>query len=266
MKEAFAHGYRAIKNCIRYFPLLQNLISRNLKKKYRRSVLGYIWCVLNPLMVMLIMNFVFSEMFRSKIDNFPVYLFAGRMMFFFITGSTQSMATSILANGSLMRKTRVPYHIFTLANFCSQIVDFGFSLIAFAIVLLITKTPITIHIIAFPLVVGEMFLFTYGLGMLLAQANTFVRDVGYVYGLITTAWMYLTPIFYSVEIMPAKAHFVITHFNPAYAYLQMSRLVFLYHQWPTRNLLLAGFGWGVLMTVIGLTAYVRSKDKLILYV
>ncbi|MBQ9299665.1 MAG: ABC transporter permease [Clostridia bacterium] len=266
MNKIFAHGYRAVKNCIRYFPLLQNLISRNLKKKYRRSVLGYIWCVLNPLMVMLIMNFVFSSMFRSSIDNYPVYLFAGRMMFFFITGSTQSMAGSIISNGSLMRKTRVPYHIFTLANFCSQIVDFGFSLIAFAIVLLITKTPITVHVLAFPAVVLEMFLFCYGLGMFLAQTNTFIRDVSYIYGLVTTAWMYLTPIFYSVEIMPANAHYIITHFNPAYAYLQMSRLVFLYHQWPTRNLLVSGFLWGALMTVVGVFTYIRSKDKLILYV
>ena len=266
LKALFAHVYRAIKNCIHYFPLLQNLVSRNLKKKYRRSVLGYVWCVLNPLLVMLIMNFVFSGMFKSSIDNYPVYLFAGRMMFFFITGSTQSMATSIYGNGALMRKTRVPYHIFTLANFCSQIVDFGFSLIAFAIVLVITKTPITIHVIAFPVVVLEMFLFCYGLGMFLAQANTFIRDVGYAYGVVTTAWMYLTPIFYSVEVMPANAQYIITHFNPAYAYLQMSRLVFLYHQWPTKSLLLSGFIWGAVMTAIGLVAYIRSKDKLILYV
>ena len=73
LKALFAHVYRAIKNCIHYFPLLQNLVSRNLKKKYRRSVLGYVWCVLNPLLVMLIMNFVFSGMFKSSIDNYPVY-------------------------------------------------------------------------------------------------------------------------------------------------------------------------------------------------
>ena len=213
MKAFFANALRAVRNCIRYIPLLQNLISRNLKKKYRRSILGYVWCVLNPLLVMLIMNFVFSQMFKSAIDNYPVYLVSGRMMFNFITGSTQSMSRSIVSNGSLMRKTRVPYHIFPLANFCSEVVDFGFNLIAFAIVLIGTRTPITIHVIAFPAVVAVLFLFSYGLGLFLAQANTFLRDVGYMYGVITTAWMYLTPLFYSIERMAPKTQFIITHFT-----------------------------------------------------
>ncbi|MBO4836910.1 MAG: ABC transporter permease [Clostridia bacterium] len=266
MKAFFAHALRAIRNCIHYFPLLQNLISRNLKKKYRRSILGYIWCVLNPLLVMLIMNFVFSQMFKRAIDNYPVYLVSGRMMFSFITGSTQSMSRSIISNGSLMRKTRVPYHVFPLANFCSEVVDFGFNLIAFAIVLVMTHTRISIHVIAFPAVVITLFLFSYGLGMFLAQANTFIRDVGYLYGVITTAWMYLTPLFYAIEDMSARTRFVITHFNPAYCYVQMARLVFLYHQWPTQFLMLSGIGWAAVMLLIGLYSYVKAKDRLILYV
>ena len=266
MKAFFAHALRAIRNCTGYFPLLQNLISRNLKKKYRRSILGYIWCVLNPLLIMLILNFVFSHMFQRTIDNYPVYLVSGRMMFYFITGSTQSMSRSIIGNGSLMRKTRVPYHIFPLANFCSEIGDFGFSLIAFAIVLIATRTPITVHVLAFPFVVLEMFLFSYGLGMFLAQANTFIRDVGQFYGVFTTAWMYLTPLFYAIEGMSERTRFIITHFNPAYCYVQMARLVFLYHQWPTRFLLLSGMAWAALTLVIGLYSYIRAKDRLILYV
>ena len=123
-----------VKNGIRYIPLLQNLIARELKKKYRRSVLGYVWCVLNPLLVMLIMTVVFSRMFRFDIPNFPVYLFAGRMMFSFVTDCSGGVMKSIVMNGPLMRKTRIPYYVFPLASTGSAVVNFGFHLIAFAIV------------------------------------------------------------------------------------------------------------------------------------
>jgi len=256
----------AVRNGVKYLPLLRNLISRNLKKKYRSSVLGYMWCVLSPLLVMLIMNFVFSEMFKRSIPNYPVYLVSGRIMFFFITGSTQSMSRSIVGNGTLMRKTRVPYHMFSLASLGTAAVDFLFSLIAFVIVLVFTKTPVSIHVVAFPLVVLLMFLFCYGLGMLLAVANTFIKDVGQIYGVFTTAWMYLTPIFYTVDSLPERARSLITQFNPAYAFVQMTRSIFLDHQWPFNELMVMSLCWTGLFLILGLVAYARGRDQLILYV
>ena len=256
----------AVRNAIRYIPLLQNLISRELKKKYRTSVLGYAWCVLNPLCVMLILNFVFSRMFRNNIQNFPVYLFAGRMMFSFITDSTNGLCRSIVNNGSLMRKTRVPYYIFPLANFSTSVINFGFSLIAFALVLIFTGTPITIHILSFPVVLLGMFMFSFGLGLFLAQANTFIRDVHYAYSVFITAWTYLSPIFYPLENLPETLQYIITHFNPAYFYMQQSRMIFLYNQWPSGELMLTGLLCGALFLLFGLVSYARSKENLILYV
>lgn len=253
-------------NCIHYLPLLQNLIARELKKKYRRSVLGYVWCVLNPLAVMLIMNFVFSEMFRNNIENFPVYLFAGRMIFSFVTDSTASLSRSIINNGSLMRKTRIPYYIFPLSNFCTSVVNLAFTMIAFAIVLIFTGTPITIHVLYFPVLLLGMFMFCFGLGLFLSQANTFVRDVTYLYNVFITAWLYVTPIFYPIENLPDALEFIITHFNPAFFYVHQCRMIFLYHQWPTTELTLLGLGCGFIFLLLGLFTYARSKDKLILYI
>lgn len=255
-----------ISNCIRYLPLLGNLISRELKKKYRRSMLGYVWCVLNPLLTMIIMNFVFSNMFSSNIENFPVYLFVGRMFFSFITDSTNSVSRSIISNGPLMRKTRIPYYIFPLANFCSAVVNFGFTLIAFVLLMLFTRTPISIHVLAFPVVVLEMFMFCFGFGLFLAQANVFVGDVDYVYAVFTTAWMYLTPLFYPLEALPVQLQTIITTLNPAYFFIQQGREIFLQHIWPSPHLMLAGFAVGLVFLVIGLYSYTRSKDRLILYV
>ena len=127
------------KNGIRYLPLLKNLVARELKKKYRQSALGYIWCVLNPLLVMIIMSLVFSRIFHNSIENFPVYLFAGRMMFSFITDCANLMLHSIVINGQLMRKTRIPYYVFPLSAMGCSAVNFLFQLIAFIIVLIFTS-------------------------------------------------------------------------------------------------------------------------------
>lgn len=253
-------------NGVRYIPLLQNLISRELKKKYRKSVLGYLWCVLNPLFVMLIMTFVFSYMFRHNIENYPVYLFSGRMLYSFITDSTTSLSRSIISNGPLLRKTRIPYYIFPASSFCSAVVNFGFTLIAFAIVLAFTGTPVSIHVVAFPLVLLELFMFSFGLGMILAQANTFLRDAGYLYAVFTTAWMYLTPLFYPIESLPATVQSLITRFNPAYFYVSQGRAIFLDHLWPDPAMLLRGAIAGVLFLILGMVTYAKTRDKLIYYV
>ena len=232
-----------LRNGIRYIPLLQNLVSRELKKKYRQSLLGYAWCVLNPLLVMIIMNVVFSHMFRNDIQNYPVYLFAGRMMFSFVTDAAGNVMRSIVSNGALMRKTRIPYYIFPLATFGSSVVNFLFHLIAFAIVLIFTGTAISY-----------------------AVAYIYIRDTNYIYAVFTTAWTYLTPLFYPIEALPEWVRTAVSHLNPAFYYVDMSRSIFLYNQWPSGSMLLRGGLVGIVFLVIGLIAYDRAKKQMILYV
>lgn len=255
-----------VTNGIRYLPLLKNLISRELKKKYRQSILGYVWCVLNPLLAMIIMTIVFSRMFHNRIENFPVYLFAGRMMYSFITDCVGSMLRSITGNGKLMRKTRVPYYIFPLASMGSSVVNFLFQLVAFALVLIFTGTFPSYHIAAFPLVCLEMFLFSFGFGSLLAIAQVYIRDTRYLYSVFTTLWFYMTALFYPLESLPLTLQRIIRTFNPAYYFVEMSRFIFLYHQWPTGMMMLKGAVVGVAFTAAGLWAYSRAKNNMILYV
>ena len=262
----FTKAKLAFKNLIRYLPLLQCLVERELKNKYRQNILGYLWCVLSPLMVMVIMNFVFSHMFRNSISNFAVYLFVGRMFFTFITDSTQYACRSIIVNGPLMRKTRVPNYIFTLATMLSSVVSFLFSLVAFGIVLIFTGTPLTIHAVMLPVIFLEMFMFSTGLGFFLAQANVFIRDTTFMYSVFITGWMYLTPLFYPLDALPATVQYWIAALNPAYTYIRMGRMIFLDAVWPHAGILLKGLLWGVAFMALGLFTYNRNKDKFILYV
>ena len=255
-----------VKNGIRFIPLLQNLIQRELKKKYRKNILGYVWCVLNPLLVMIIMTIVFSRMFRNNIENYPVYLFTGRMVFNFVIGGAGSIMRSIVSNGSLLRKTRVPYYVFPLASFFSSFVDFLFNLIAFAIVLVFTQTPISVHLLAFPVVVLEMGLFTLGLGMILAVINIYVRDIDYVWAVATVALTYLTPLFYPLEALPETVAHLISTYNPLYYFIAQARAIFLGHQWLPGTQMLLGFGAGALLMILGMVFYNKAKNTMILHV
>lgn len=255
-----------VRNGIRFLPLLKNLIGRELKKKYRTSVLGYVWCVLNPLLMMLIMTAVFSRMFHNSISNFPVYVFCGRMMYTFVSGGAGSIMRSIQSNGGLMRKTRIPYYVFPAASFSTAFVDLLFTLVAFALVLLFTRTPLSIHVVAFPVVVLEAAIFTFGLGMLLAIANVYVRDTAYLYSVFTVGWMYLTPLFYPLEALSETTQYIIRTFNPLYYYIAQVRGIFLEHVWPDGITMLIGFAIGAVTLVLGLAAYGKAKNTLILYV
>ncbi len=266
MKTMVAKINLTFRNGIKYLPLLKNLISRELKKQYRTSVLGYAWCVLDPLLMMLIMTAVFSKMFQNSIPNFPVYMFCGRMIYSFVTGGAGNIMRSLQSNGSLMRKTRIPYYIFPLASFSSAFVDLLFTLVAFALVLLFTGTSVSIHMIAFPVVILQMSLFTLGLGFLLAIANVFIHDTHYLYAVFNVGWMYLTPMFYPLEALSEPMQFAIRVFNPLYGFIEQTRTIFLVNAWPEANLIVGGFVWGMVFLCLGLTAYVKAKNDIILYV
>ena len=136
-----------IENFKKYKPLLFELVSRDLKTKYRRSVLGVLWTVLNPLGMMLVMTVVFSTVFRQNIENFPVYLMCGQLVFNFFNEASNMAMTSILGNASLIKKVYVPKYLFPLSRVCSSLVNMLTSFIALIIVIIVTRTPVTWTII-----------------------------------------------------------------------------------------------------------------------
>ena len=250
----------------KYRDLLRLLVSRNLKLKYRRSVLGYVWSVLNPLLTMIVMTIVFSTMFSRNIENFPVYLFCGQLLFNFMSNSTRQAISSINANASLLKKTYVPRYIFTLSKITSGLVDLLFSLGALAIVMLVTRAKISWHVLLFPVVILQIYLFCVGLGLFLAQANVFFRDVEYIYNAVITAWMYLTPIFYPLEMLPENVLWVVKHLNPMYFYVGQFRDLVYLGQMPGPVITIAGWVAAIGMLLIGVWSFRRAEDRFILYI
>lgn len=250
----------------RYQDLLKLLVSRNIKLKYRRSWLGYVWSVLNPLLIMIVMTFVFSTMFKHNIENYPVYLFCGQLLFNFMNTSTHQAISSITGNGALLKKAYVPKYIFTVSKISSGLIDFVLSLGALAIVMLATHARFSWYILLFPLVVLQLYVFCVGLGLFLAQANVFFRDIQYIYNAVTTAWMYLTPIFYPIEMLPNQVSWVIKHCNPMYFYVGQFRDLIYYCRFPGPLIITAGAVTAIAMLLIGMWSFSRSQDRFILYI
>lgn len=257
---------RYVRDFWKYRDLLRLLVTRDIKLKYRRSFLGYVWSVLNPLLIMIVMTVVFSTMFNRNIDNFPVYLFCGQLLFNFMNNSTHQAIFSLTGNAALLKKTYVPKYIFTIAKITSGMVDLVFSLGALVIVMVVTRARISWTSLLFPFVIIQLYLFCIGLGLFLAQANVFFKDTQFIYNAVTTAWIYLTPIFYPIEMLPQWLMWCVKHFNPMYFYVGQFRDLIYSCTLPGPMIVLAGWGTALAMLTIGVISFYRSEDNFILYI
>lgn len=255
-----------VKECIQYRDLIRELVSKDLKLKYRRSFLGYVWSILNPLGIMLVMVIVFSNMFRWDIPNYPVYLIIGQVMFNYMSEATTHSIYSILDNSSLLKKIYVPKYIFTLSKVTSDLVNFLFSLAAIFLVMLVTRVQVSWYLLLIPFVALQLYLFSLGMGLFLAQASVFFRDIQYIYGVVLTAWTYLTPIFYPEALLPEWLHFLVVRFNPMFFYVKQMRQLVLYQTMPDVKLIGAGFACAILALIIGGLCFKKNQSKFILYI
>ena len=251
-------------NFSKYRPLIRELVTRDLKVKYRRSFLGYVWSILNPLLMMLLQTLVFSYMFRFQIENFPLYLICGNTLFNFFNESTNMGMGSVLGNSSLIKKVYVPKFIFPISRVVSSFVNLLFSLAAIILVMLITRSPfhLTILLVLAPLVL--LFLFTCGMALLLSALAVYFRDLQYLYGIVTMAWMYATPLFYPISALPPFM-VAIVKLNPLYHYINCMRCLVMYGTVPGSNTWFACIVCAVGMMVVGLAAFRKLQRNFILY-
>lgn len=246
--------------------LIKQLVSKDIKLKYRRSFLGYLWSVLNPLLVMLVMVIVFSSMFRFDIANYPAYLIIGQTLFSYMTEATNQSLTSITGNAPLLKKVYVPKYVFTLSKVTSALVNLLFSMGAMLVVFIITRVQFSFYMLLIPVVLIELYLFCLGLSLFLAQLSVFFRDIQYIYAVVTTAWMYLTPIFYPMEQLPDTMQRLIKIFNPLYHYINQFRILVLEHRMPSVYTFTYGFIIALVFLLFGTWSFQKNQDRFILYI
>ncbi|MEA4912905.1 MAG: ABC transporter permease [Oscillospiraceae bacterium] len=249
----------------KYQFLLENMISRDLKVKYSRSVLGLAWSMLNPILMMLILYAVFSRIMRFDIANFPLYIMTGQTIFSFFNAATTSCTFAIVESAPLIQKVYVPRYIFPLERVLFEFVNLLFSMIALFIMVLIFGVPLSFTMLLAIVPLVMLLGFTIGFGMLLSSVCVFFHDLKYLYSVLITAWMYLTPIIYPLEYLGDGFIHTVVMINPLTWYVTYFRYVVMYNTLPTLEINLFCAGWAVVFLVLGAVVMKKTQDKFILY-
>ncbi len=252
-----------IQNFLKFRPLLKELVTRDIKTKYRRSILGVLWTLLNPLLMMLVLSVVFSHIFKFQVENYPLYILSGQVVFNFFSESTSSAMSSIIQNAPLIKKVYIPKYLFTLSRVASSIVNVMASFCALIVVMIFSDVELNFTVLLLIVPMAILIVLSTGVGLLLATIAVKFRDIIHLYGVLITALTYLTPVIYPISILSPKIRFFV-ELNPLTGILNMFRNLMLYNTLPTLGQLLISSVIAVGTFLFGLFVFYKSQDKFIL--
>lgn len=250
---------------LEYRFLLYQLVARDFKTKYKRSILGVLWSMLNPLLTMGVQYLVFSNLFRWNVENYAVYLLAGTVAFNFLTEATQMALLSVTGSANLITKVYIPSYVFPISKVLSASINLCFSTLALYMILFVQGLSLNVYHLWIPFLYVCLILFACGLGMVLSALMVYFRDTQFLYNVVVVLWTYLTPLFYPVSIIPEKLMGIYT-LNPMYHYVTFFRTLLLEAKAPP----LAEFGWiigcAALSMLVGISVFRKLKKNFVLYV
>lgn len=256
---------KPIKEIYKYRELLVELVKRDIKIKYRRSILGILWSVLNPLLFMAVMTIVFSTIFKSNIENFPIYFLCGQIIFAFFSESTSIAQTAVLGNSSLIKKVYIPKYIFPIAKVCSSLVNAGFSLIAILIMMIFLQYVPPVTVLLFIVPIFYTFIYSIGISLLLSSLAVFFRDTIHLYSLFLMVLSYFSAVFYPVDIIPEQFQIFI-RFNPIYVFIDYFRQIIQQGIIPSLEMNILCIAHSVVAITIGYCVFKKNENKFILYI
>jgi ABC-type polysaccharide/polyol phosphate export permease len=262
----FSSSIAEFRQVFAYRDLIKNLVARDLKVRYKRSILGFVWVMLNPLLMMIVIYMVFSQIFKG-VPNYAAYIISGIILWSMFSHSTSTATNAFLANGGLLKKIAVPKIIFPISSVISGLINFCFSLVPLFIIFTLTGTPLKSSGLLLPLCIAEVLVFSMGIALILSTVVVFFHDVVYIYEFLLLAWMYFSPIFYPVSILPDSiAKWM--QFNPVFHYLSLFRGL-IYDAGIDRAVLENHFFYGLFFALLSLTVgvgiYLANRHKIVLY-
>ncbi|MCD8225170.1 MAG: ABC transporter permease [Clostridiales bacterium] len=262
-KATLAGTYAALWK--RYRFLVQQLVSRDFKKKYKRSLLGYLWSFLNPLLTMLVQYIVFSTIFRSDIKNFPVYLLSGIILFNFFTDAVSQGLSAIIGNASLITKVYVPKYIYPVTRVISSSINLLISILPLLLVALLTRAPVTKALLLLPFALICLIGFSIGMALMLSSAMVFFRDTQYLWGIFSLIWMYATPLFYPETIIPPQYRWIQV-WNPMYYMVKFVRILLIDGVSPSPRLYGICIISALASLIVGGFVFKKTQDRFVLYI
>lgn len=254
-----------IDNFLQYRFLLAELVKKGIKLKYRRSYLGIIWSLLEPLLTMIVLTIVFGTLFGNHTKEFPVYILTGRLLYNFFSTATKSALRSIRANAAMIKKVYVPKYLYTLSGVLFNYVIFLISLIVLVVVSIVLGVYPTIYLFQALIALVLILVLSYGCGMILATIGVFFRDMEYLWSVALMLVMYTSAIFYYPERLLKSGWDWILEFNPLYCIIDIFRSAVFGELMNMHNLVYAlVFSFGTLM--IGLICFKKKQDEFILHI
>ncbi|MFN0085864.1 MAG: ABC transporter permease [Blastocatellia bacterium] len=259
--ERRAHLIEELKDLYRFRDLLAQLITRNIKTRYKRSVLGILWSLLSPLMMMIVLTFIFSTIFKFKTNYYATYALAGLIFWNFFAQTTTGAMSEMVWGSSLMKRIYLPRAIFAATALGTSLVNMLLSLIPLFVIMIATGVPVRSTILVLPVPIVLTAMFAFGLALLLSRMAVYFGDVIEMYQILLTSWMYFTPIIYPKEIVPEKYQFFF-NLNPMYHLLEAFRAP-LYIGWLAGpKTFAAATAAAVVMLIIGWWFFARNADEL----
>jgi ABC-2 type transport system permease protein len=254
-----------MRELLAYRDLVRYLVARDLKVRYRRSTLGFLWTMLQPLLTMIVLSVVFSTAFRFKIANYAVYALAGILFWNFFQQSIVTSMNSLRANAHILQKLPVPKAVFPVATVLSGIVNLVLALGPLLLILLLTGHPLRPSLLFLPVSILVAGVFALGAGLLLAPLAVFFSDIVELMGVVLTLVMYLTPIFYPMSIVPDHLRWVV-RFNPVRSILEVFRDPIYFGKIPPIGHLALSLTVAIVALAIGSAVFRRSSDRIAFYV
>lgn len=242
-----------------YWFVIKELTGREIKRKYSRSYLGILWSVLNPLLSMAVISLIFSQIFRRSIENFPIYYLTGYIIWLAFTGATNAAMTTLVDNKMLLIKVKLPMEVFILTRVYTALVNLGYSVVAYVIMLVVFRVTPKWTMLLFPVIIVLLFLFSLGIAYILATAYVFFGDVKHLYSVILTLWMYCSAIFYPMDNLEGVIRIVI-EWNPIFNYIDAARSIVMYGQIPPTWEILHMILWAAGMYVFGYYIFRKHKN------
>ncbi len=252
-----------IENFRKYRPLLEELVSRDVKIKYRRSVLGVFWTLLNPLLMMIVLSVVFSNLFKFDIENFPLYLLSGQVIFNFFNDATSNAMSAIIGNAALIKKVYVPKYMFVLSRVISSVINLLASCVALFLVMIATRAELHWTMLFAWVPVLLLIGMSLGIGLFLAAITVKFRDVMHLYSVLMTVLMYLSPVIYPMSILPEWLKDAVM-LNPLTNIIVMFRELVIYDTMLNPEALILAVVQTGLCLAVGIYVFYKKQDGFIL--
>lgn len=239
---------------------IKQLVSREVKRKYARSYLGIVWSVLNPLMSMAVMSMIFSTIFKRSIENFPIYYLTGTIFWQLYSSATNSAMTAIVDNKDLLLKVKMSKNSFVLARIFTALTNFGYTCIAYVLMLIIFRIEPNWYMLLFPIPVFFLTLFAMGMGYFLSIMYVFFADVKHLYSVILTLWMYLSAVFYPLSSLSPEMRQLVG-LNPVFICINFARNCVMYQTCPEPIEWIKMIVWGLGVFILGYCFFRKHENS-----